>query len=245
MPVSSRRAGPSLRLMTHANTANRAVSPAVARIAPFAVFMAFIALSEPLGHALQASGVDPRWIFAARALAVAAILAALWKAYVELEGYATLTFKEFFLAVTSGVAVFVMWINLDFSWATVGEPSQFSPTGNDGRIDWTLVAFRLIGLALVVPLMEELFWRSFLMRWIQYPDFLGLNPRKVRPRALLICSVLFATEHNLWFAGLLAGLVYGALYIRSGNLWVPVISHTVTNGVLGIWILASGNWQFW
>lgn len=231
--------------MTHANAAGRAASPAVARIAPFAAFMAFIALSEPLGQSFHSVGLDPRWLFAARAIVVALMLAAMWRSYVELESYATLTMKDIALALGSGVAVFVVWINLDFGWATLGEPSRFNPSRDDGSIDMTLVAFRMFGLALVVPVMEELFWRSFLMRWIQYPDFLGLNPHKVGPRALFICGVLFASEHNLWLAGLIAGLVYGLIYIRSGNLWVPIISHTVTNGVLGIWILATGNWQFW
>ena len=34
-----------------------------------------------------------------------------------------------------------------------------------------LVAVRWIGATLVVPVMEELFWRSFLMRWFQRTQF--------------------------------------------------------------------------
>jgi CAAX prenyl protease-like protein len=57
--------------------------------------------------------------------------------------------------------------------------------------------------------------------------------------------VPFALEHHLWFAGLLAGVAYGWLYIRAGNLWVPVVAHTITNGLLGVWVLHTGHWEFW
>jgi CAAX prenyl protease-like protein len=127
----------------------------------------------------------------------------------------------------------------------LSESRPFDPTHEDGGIDWFLVQFRLLGLAIVVPVMEELFWRSFLMRWIDNPDFLAVTPAQASARAIIVSSVLFGFEHHLWLAGLIAGLVYGLLYVRTGNLWVPVISHAVTNGVLGVWILATGNWQFW
>ena len=103
----------------------------------------------------------------------------------------------------------------------------------------------LAGAALVVPIMEELFWRSFIMRWLQRATFLSVDPSSVGWKALLISSALFASEHRLWFAGLLAGLAYGWLYKRSGNLWVPTVSHAVTNALLGIYVLATGMWMYW
>jgi CAAX prenyl protease-like protein len=51
--------------------------------------------------------------------------------------------------------------------------------------------------------------------------------------------------HTLWLAAVMAGLAYALLYVRSGKLWLPVIAHAVTNGALGIWVVATGNWQFW
>jgi CAAX prenyl protease-like protein len=109
----------------------------------------------------------------------------------------------------------------------------------------TLVALRLFGLVLVVPVMEELFWRSFLMRWIARRDFLALAPARAGAVAFLLSSALFALEHSLWFAGLLAGLAYGWVYMRTGNVRVPIASHAITNGLLGAWILATQNWHHW
>jgi hypothetical protein len=98
---------------------------------------------------------------------------------------------------------------------------------------------------LVVPVMEELFWRSLVMRWIDQRDFLAADPRRATLAAFLISSGLFALEHTLWLAGLLAGLAYAWLYRRTGNLRVAIASHALTNGLLGAWILATHDWRYW
>jgi uncharacterized protein len=83
--------------------------------------------------------------------------------------------------------VFVLWIQLDAPWMTLGEATaSFVPLDAAGAIDWPLVAVRWIGAALMVPVMEELFWRSFLMRWIQRPDFVTVDPHQVSLRAVII-----------------------------------------------------------
>jgi len=230
--------------MSGANITNQIISPAMARIAPFAVFMLFIMAGSFLPETTVPGGWDSRHLFTLRAVVVGSLLLLFWRRYSELFDVVP-SARQVLLALASGLAVFVMWINFDFPWATFGESKSFDPTGADGNIDLFLVQFRLLGLAIVVPIMEELFWRSFLMRWIDNPDFLAVSPAQASARAIIVSSLLFASEHQLWLAGLIAGLVYGLLYVRTGNLWVPVISHAVTNAVLGGWILATGNWQFW
>jgi hypothetical protein len=142
--------------------------------------------------------------------------------------------------------VFVLWIQLDAPWMTLGEATaSFVPLDAAGAIDWPLVAVRWIGAALMVPVMEELFWRSFLMRWIQRPDFVTVDPHQVGLRAVIISTFLFVLAHPLWLAATLAGLAYAWLYIRSGTLWSSVVAHAVTNGALGIWVVGTRQWQFW
>ena len=233
-------------MMSNAPNTNALITPAVARIIPFALFIAFIALQSIGDARLQSVGVNPHWLYPARTVVVGIALLVLWRHYTELHDFSGISAKWLAGAVGAGLVVFVLWINLEFDWATVGKTSAgFDPTRANGSIDWLLVAFRLAGLALVVPVMEELFWRSFLLRWIDQQDFLNHEAGKVTVRAILISSLLFASEHSLWFAGLLAGLVYALVYSRGGNLWLPIISHAVTNGVLGCWILLTGHWRFW
>jgi CAAX prenyl protease-like protein len=236
--MSSTAPRPSAR---RSRSASSIPSPALARIAPFALFLAFLAL-QPLVE----PHLDGRWVVAGRGVAVAILLAVLWRHYAELREGPAVPAREWALAGGIGIAVFAAWITFDSGWAAFGTPGRgFVPLRADGTLDLTLTALRLFGLVLVVPVMEELFWRSFLMRWIAGREFLAVSPARVGAAGFLISSALFALEHSLWFAGLLAGLGYGWIYMRSGNLRVPIASHAITNGLLGAWILATQNWPHW
>lgn len=232
--------------MASTMTAAKSVDQAAIRIVPFAVFIAFIILESIAGEWLRSTGLDTRWLYGARAVVVGGLLLIFWRHYTELHSGAGITGTRIMAAIAAGTVVFVLWINLDQSWATTGEPAAFNPVQPEGAgLDRTLVFFRLLGMVVVVPVMEELFWRSYLLRRVDAQDFLARNPASASLYAILICSALFASEHNQWLAGLLAGLVYTVVYMRTCNLWLPVISHAVTNGLLGWWILATGQWQFW
>ena len=122
------------------------------------------------------------------------------------------------IAVGGGVAVAALWIALDGFLAFGGTPKPFVPLRPDGAYDLPLLAARLVGFVAIVPVIEELFWRSFLMRWIDRRDFLGADPRRASAVALLATSFLFALEHHAWLPGLAAGLLYGMIYRRTGNL---------------------------
>ena len=156
------------------------------------------------------------------------------------------TTAEAALAVAVGVAVFLLWIQLDAPWMVLGEATAvFVPLNAQGTLDWPLIVVRWIGAALLVPVMEELFWRSFLMRWIEDPRFETVDPQRVGLRAVVLSVFVFVLAHTLWLAAIVAGLAYAWVYIRSGKLWLPVIAHAVTNGVLGVWVVVTGNWAFW
>jgi CAAX prenyl protease-like protein len=220
------------------------VTPILPRAIPFGVFIAFIAASGPLESAAGALGMDHRWWYGIRILIVALLLVWFWRSYVELRSIAGVPAVDWLLSIAAGVVVFVLWINLDFKPLTFGSAPGFDPRSG-GSLDWSLVAMRIAGAALLVPVMEELFWRSFLMRWIHDHDFLAAEPGRVGLKALGISAVIFGLEHHLWFAGVLAGLAYGWLYMRTGNLWAPIASHAVTNALLGAWVVYTGRWEFW
>ncbi|MDZ4212680.1 MAG: CAAX prenyl protease-related protein [Methylotenera sp.] len=211
------------------------------RVAPFIFYIAIMALSGLLAD----FGMDVRWIYTVRAGGTALLLLYLRKHYIELVWPPSLSPGTILLSVLTGLLVFFLWINLDQSWMIVGTAKGFDPRTADGRLNYLMVGLRLAGAALVVPVMEELFWRSFIMRWIDRADFSALSPVNISIKALFISSILFASEHSYWFAGLIAGLAYGLLYIRTQNLWAPVIAHAVTNGVLGVWVLYTGHWNYW
>ena len=213
-----------------------------ARILPFGAYIFFIIL----GDMLERTGVaraDLRWLYPVQVGIVALLLAVNWRNYHELR--APLPGAARLLAsLATGVIVLVLWINLDAPWMTVGSSPGYDPRTN-GELDWVLIAIRIAGAALVVPVMEELFWRSFVMRWVDAADFEALEPARVGIKGLLVSVVLFGFEHNLWLAGIVAGVAYSLLYMRHNNLWSAVLAHAVTNGLLGIWVVATGSWAFW
>lgn len=212
------------------------------RILPFAAYMAFFLVGDGLAW-LGVDAASLRWLYAVKAATVAILLGLFWREYTELKvpfpsAGAVLT------AVGAGVVVLVLWVNLHAGWMVIGESAGFDPRTN-GVIDWPLVAFRIAGAALVVPVMEELFWRSFVMRWADKPDFLRLDPAQAGIRGFVISVVLFGFEHNLWLAGIVAGVVYSVLFMRHRTIWSPVLAHAVTNGMLGAWVVMTGAWSYW
>lgn len=219
---------------------------ALVRVAPFVFFMAVLAL-RGVAPGDGSWGFDVRWLYALQAGGTALLLALWWREYGELGLQTGPTWRETLLAVAVGMVVFVLWIHLDAPWMTlsIGATEAFVPRTADGGLDWPLIAVRTAGAALLVPVMEELFWRSFLMRWIQQPVFESVPPAAVGLRAVVLSTFVFVLAHTLWLAAIVAALAYAWLYIRSGKLWTAVIAHAVTNGALGAWVVATGNWQFW
>ncbi len=218
---------------------------ALARIAPFVLFMALLIVRSQ-APADGAWGFDPQWLYGLSVVLAGAVIAVCWREYGELARQTLPDARELLLAIAAGVLVFVLWINLDAPWMTIGSPSApFNASGASGAIDMPQLAIRFIGATLLVPLMEELFWRSLLMRWLEHPVFQGVAPQRIGVRAIVLSTFVFTLAHTLWLAAAIAGLVYALLYVKTGKLWVAVIAHAATNTALGAWVVMTGHWQFW
>jgi uncharacterized protein len=222
-----------------------AITPAVARCLPFAAFMVLLALRSLFeGHTV----LDTRWLYAVQAGVAALGLAWLWRRYGELHGAHVVLgpARALLLSVAAGLVVFVLWLQLTAPWMRLGEPATtFVPVGPDGRLQWPLILLRCAGAVLVVPLIEELFWRSFLMRWLDRRDFLSQRPQATSAFALMASSAVFALGHDLWLAAFIAGLVFGALYRHTGQIWHAVVAHAVANAALAAWVVTRRDWGFW
>lgn len=223
----------------HSSSRTRA---AWSRVLPYLIYLAFLALESAIAT-FGEHAFDVRWVYPIKVGLVALALVWLWPRYEELQRLPDR--RQILLACIVGIGVWGLWITLDHGWMMLGESDGFDPRTPEGNVIAVLVAFRIMGAALVVPLMEELFWRSFVMRWIVRQDFLAVSPSAVTFGAFVVTAAFFGLQHHQWLAGIIAGVAYGLLYVRTQNLWVPVIAHAVTNGVLGFWVLASGQWRFW
>ena len=110
----------------------------------------------------------------------------------------------------------------------------------------TWIAIRAIASATIVPLAEELAFRGFLMRRLVAADFQAVPYRSVGLGALLTSALAFGLSHGaMWFPGIVAGLLYGWVTVRSGSLGEAVVAHATTNALLAALVLLAGKWQLW
>jgi hypothetical protein len=104
---------------------------------------------------------------------------------------------------------------------------------------------RCAGSTLVVPPLEEVFYRSFLYRYLARVDFLAVELRDFRAVPFVATALIFGLSHHEWLAGILCGCAYQWLVLRRGHLGDAMTAHAITNGLLGVWVAGRGQWQFW
>ena len=153
--------------------------------------------------------------------------------------------------VTIGIAVLVLgiWISPQEIFRHEPRLEGFDPTLlKDSPVAyWTTLAFRFLRLVVVVPFLEEIFWRSFLMRYIVADDFEKVRPGTYTSASFGLVAFLFALAHagpDFWPA-LACGVLYNGLMLMTGSLGACVIAHAITNLLLGIYIMKTGQWGFW
>jgi exosortase E/protease (VPEID-CTERM system) len=151
------------------------------------------------------------------------------------------------LPVAVGVLVFLLWVAIAHhaDAAQVTSLQQgLSALGPGARTFW-LVA-RALGAVVMAPLAEELAFRGFLLRRLVRDDFwdVDLTAAARRPVALGVSALVFGALHGAFLAGSLAGLAYALLLRRRGRLGDAVVAHAVTNALLVVYTLLTGDWAF-
>ncbi len=215
-------------------------------IGPFFAFIALLALSRaPLpvsAFTMQAEFV----------VLMCVIISAAVRSAPDLQ--TNFRVKHWIGSALVGLLVFVIWIGPDrlfpgyrhhwiFENALMGtvRPGALSDSHDHAAV-W-LRAFRAVA---IVPLVEELFWRSWLMRWIVAPDFLSVPPGTWSASAFWVVAVLFASEHgSFWDVGLVAGVLYNWWMIRTKSLADVTVAHAVTNACLSAYVVSAGRWEYW
>lgn len=154
------------------------------------------------------------------------------------------------LAAAIGLAVALVWVGADGYypvWGTIGSRAAYDPTTLTPASRVAFLAVRFVGLVLVVPLFEELFWRSFVVRWLIDPDrFEAVPIGRVTLAAAAITAGLFALEHPAeWLPALGTGFAWAWLLRWSRSVSACFLSHAVANLALGVYVLLTGDWKFW
>lgn len=110
---------------------------------------------------------------------------------------------------------------------------------------WAFIAFRFFGIAAVVPVAEELFWRGFLLRWIIDPDWEKVPLGKFTLGSCAAVTVLFTSAHPEWFAAAVYCLLINGLLYWRRDLWQCIVAHSVSNFLLAAYVLQYKQWHLW
>jgi CAAX prenyl protease-like protein len=217
--------------------------PSLPYVAPFGAFIGFLMLEKFLPGGTVV-------LYPIRVIAVLAVLICCSRSVMDFRVTNALG------SILLGVAVFVIWIGPDVLWphyrgfwlftnSVTGSVNSSVPAG--ARSSVSFIFFRTFGCVVLVPILEELFWRGWLARWlIDGQDFRRVPLGAYTASSFWIGSVMFASEHGpFWDVGLLAGIAYNWWMCRNKSLADCTLTHAVTNGCLSIYVLVTGEWQYW
>lgn len=210
-------------------------------VAPFVVFLGFMAL-----RTLGLPAVTEQVLWFAGMSAVIAFVA---------RPALNFRVRNWAGTIAMGVGVFVLWIAPDLLFPGYREHWLLSNsiTGSVAaglpeaeRSDVLVLLLRGLRASLIVPIVEELFWRAWLMRWLIEPDFSKIPLGSYAPQAFLIVAALFAAEHGpYWDVGLACGILYNWWMVRTKSLGDLILAHGITNACLSLYVVAAGKWEYW
>lgn len=211
-------------------------NPVVRYLVPFLVFLVFS------GFQSLARGPAIFWFYGAKValsfLVFAYFFNGHWR---EIKGRFDVR------AVLAGLFVLAVWISSVKLFPAKHEP-LFDPTVFDrGPKMIMAILIRIAGASTVIPLIEEVVWRSFLMRSLIKADFLSVPLGTYTAFSFWVTILTFTLAHpaEQWPAAGLAGVVYGLYLVKTKNLQGCILAHAVTNFGLGLYIIVTGDWGLW
>jgi len=217
-------------------------SSAVPYVLPFVIFLGFLALHSfyPLPELIDQI---------LRLVVLTLVLVLVARPVIDLR------VQRVTGSILVGVAVFALWIAPDLLFPGYRQHWLFenSITGSakstlaaDAQIQPAILILRTLRAVVIVPIVEELFWRGWLMRWLIAADFRSVPLGAYTAQAFWVVAVLFASEHGAyWDVGLMAGIAYNWWMLRTRSLGDLILAHAVTNACLSAYVIIARKWEYW
>ena len=217
------------------------ISDDLAYVAPMATFLLLTQVGAWWKSLYPAS-------YVAKAIIVAIMLFALRRHFTKIR------WNHWWLGVIVGVIGIFQWVGMQLWLQKHFEFFKPSPdvfnafdTFATPAVLWSFIVIRIASATLVVPVMEELFWRDYLWRYILAPNAFKLA--KVGEKhwmPIVIVSGAFALVHgNWWLTAIVWGLMIACLLVYTKSLGACIIAHGTTNLLLALYVLRTKDWAFW
>ena len=237
--LSRRLTIPTSRRMT--DLPENPQSRAVAWVGPFAVFIVWLAIDKYLPLA------NPAKELVRDAIVTAAIL-------IFSRHLLPRSAPHWLASIGIGLGVCALWVAPDalvpgwrnhaiFQNSLTGHVTLSIP---EGDLSPLMLVLRTMRATLLVPVLEELFWRGWLPRWIQDTDFAKVPLGRYTPLAFWATAILFAAEHGpFWEVGLACGIIYNLWMRKTRSMGDLMLTHATTNLVLSLYVMGTHRWMFW
>jgi uncharacterized protein len=151
-------------------------------------------------------------------------------------------------AMLVAVCVFGLWISPQAFFGFPPRATGFNPDiFADHSFYWPQVILRFARLVVVVPFVEEIFWRGFLLRFFVDEKFDRVPFGSFSWLSFSVVTLGFALSHSPadWIPALIAGALYNGVAYRTKSLSSCIFAHALTNLLLGLWIMKTKQWGFW
>jgi len=240
-----------------------------AHVIPFAVFMVFLLLLQLLGGFIEWRHPEAPWwrrdpaqlVYPIQTLVTLGLLVYYWKFFTFRWSLKWSAIAVAFAAVGIG-----FWLLPSMVYDAIGSPEKsgawYESFGVVERSDgfnpgifeapaayWTSLIMRFLRAVVIVALVEEIFWRGFLMRFVLdwEGDYWKQPFGRGSWKSFLIVTALFMSAHAPSdYAG---AFVYGSmtylLCVWSKSLGACVVMHATANLLMGIYIMNTGKYGLW
>ena len=212
---------------------------------PMGVFLGALALVAGLKGIGGSFWLDrpEYWLYPVQTFICAGLLFWFWREY-DFRGV-----RQPLIAAGVGLLVFVLWISPQAFFGASARTDGFNPTlfADQPVAYWSTVLLRFLRLVVIVPLVEEIFWRGFLLRYFVDEKFDKVPFGTFSWLSFAVVTIGFMFVHSTadWPAALLTGALYNWVAYRTKSLGACVLAHALTNLFLGIWIMNTRQWGFW
>lgn len=130
-----------------------------------------------------------------------------------------------------------------------GETEPYNPHDDygHGSLFGVYASLKIARACTVVPIVEEIFWRAFVLRlFIDFhrPETVPLG--RFTWISMIGSSLLSTLQHpDNWMVSIGCWLFFNALFVWTRSLKCLMLTHAVTNLALYVYVIRAGDWQFW
>jgi exosortase E/protease (VPEID-CTERM system) len=207
-------------------------NPTAAYLVPFLSILAAGMLARAVSNGFES-------LYVLRFIAAAIAIRVYWPRLKELN------WRFSWRGPLIGILVFAIWIAAaPFFLRSSTMPRTLIAMDPATRTLWIVI--RVAASVITVPIAEELAYRGYLMRRIVAEKFEALPFAAVSLGPLLVSAAVFGVTHgSLWLPGIISGVMFAAVLVRTGRFGEAVAAHAVANGLVAAYVLLANQWQLW